>query len=128
MPWPPRKGELLTRFDEPIGIEEKLRDYSLLLDHERGGPKANGFLVILGIGPESLDYLAQQIRDGIARTPISLIKVHPSGAVGCTVQFHIAGPERYSHRTASLRTVWVMDTPSSPPRLVTAFLRGRKHR
>jgi hypothetical protein len=128
VPWPPRIGELLPRYDEPVGIEEKLREYSLLLDHKRGGPKANGFWVILGIGPESLDYLAHQIRDGVVHTPISSIRVRPSGAAACTVQFHIAGPGSYSHRTASLRTVWVLDTPSSPPRLITAFLRGRKHR
>lgn len=128
MPWPPRKGELLPRCDEPVGIEEKLRDYSLVLDHEEGGPKAKGFLNMLGIGPDSVDYLHQQIRDGITHTPISMVRPRPSGAVTCTVQFQIAGPGRYSHRTASLRTAWVLDTPTAPPRMTTAFLRGREHR
>ena len=62
MPWPPQVGELLPRYDEPVGIEEKLRTYSLVLDHEKGGPKANGFLVMLGISLDSIDYLELQIR------------------------------------------------------------------
>jgi hypothetical protein len=128
MPWPPRTGELLTRCDEPEGIEEKLRNYSLVLDHEDGGPKARGFRDMLGIGPGSADYLERQIREGITHTPITLVRPLPSGAVACTVQFHIAGRGRYIQRTASLRTVWVVDTPTAPPQLITAFLRGREHR
>jgi hypothetical protein len=128
MPWPPREGELLPRFDEPMGIEDKLRGYSLLVDHDKGGPKANGFAVMLGIDLDSVDYLEQQIRSGIAHTPISLVRLHPSGAAVCTVQFQIAGPGRYSHRTASLRTAWVFHTPWAPPRMTTAFMRGREHR
>lgn len=89
-PWPPRKGELLPRFDEPLGIEKKLRNYSLAEGHEKGGAKAHGFAVMLGIGPESIVYLERQIRDGSACTPISLVKLRPAGTVACTVQFPIA--------------------------------------
>jgi hypothetical protein len=128
MPWPPRKGELLPRFDEPVGIEEKLRRYSLVRDHERGGPKAKGFLEMLGIDLTGIDYLEREIRQGIARTPILKVRfVTPDEAL-CTVQFLIAGPGRYSHRTAALRTGWVFDSPDAPPRMTTAFLRGREHR
>jgi hypothetical protein len=71
MPWPPQVGELLPRCDEPEGIEEKLRRYSLVPSHEVGGPKANGFLVILGIDLASIDYLVAQVRAGLTHTPIS---------------------------------------------------------
>jgi hypothetical protein len=128
MSWPPRKGELLPRFDEPEGIEQKLRTYSLVRDHEIGGPKAKGFWRMLRIDLSSIDYLEEQIRIGIARTPISQVEVVPSGAIGCAVQFQISGPGRYSHRTASLRTGWVFDSSTSAPRMTTAFLRGRRHR
>ncbi len=71
MQWPPEIGELLPHYDEPVEIERRLRTYSLDLDHEEGGPKAQGFLTVIGIGLESIDYLEGEIRVGIARTPIS---------------------------------------------------------
>jgi hypothetical protein len=123
MPWPPRKGELLPRCAEPVGIEKKLRNYSLVLDHEDGGPKAKEFRDMLGIGPDSSEYLEWQIRVGITHTPITLVRPLPSDAIACTVQFHIAGRGRYIHRTASPRTVWVVNTPTAPPRLITALTR-----
>jgi hypothetical protein len=128
MPWPPRNGELLPRFDEAVEIEERLRNYSLVLDHKVGGPKANGFWKMLRIDEESIDHLEREIRAGIAVTPISRVEVRPSGSIRCAVQFQIVGPGRYSHRTASLRTGWLLADPSSPPRLITAFLRGRSYR
>jgi hypothetical protein len=98
MPWPPQVGELLQRRAEPLGIEDKLRTYSLVHDHEVGGPKANGFLVILGIDLESVDYLIAEIEDGITHTRISKVEPKKAGAMGCTVKFRIAGVGRYSHR------------------------------
>lgn len=83
MPWPPQVGELLPRYDEPVGIEHKLRNYSLAIDHTDGGPKANGFLVMVGIGMESIDYLAHQIRVGIATTPVSAVRPGESDALLC---------------------------------------------
>jgi hypothetical protein len=128
MPWPPRVGELLPRCDEPIGIERKLRGYSLDLAHEEGGPKANGFLIMLGLDLTDADYVETAIRAEITRTPIRRVK--PSAVVGfdCTVQFPIAGTGRYSHRTANLRTGWTPAHPNARPRLTTAFLREAKRR
>ncbi|MBS1881610.1 MAG: hypothetical protein JSS97_01480 [Actinobacteria bacterium] len=128
MPWPPQVGELLPRFDEPEGIEKKLRTYSLVIDHERGGSKANGFLKMLGIGMDSIDHLEAQIRAGIAMTPVAVVRPGQPGAMLCTVQFRIAGPGRYIDRTASLRTGWELTGPMERPRLTTAFLRGKEHR
>ena len=128
MPWPPQVGELLPRYDEPEGIEEKLREYSLVPSHEVGGPKANGFLVILGIDLASFDYLVSQIEAGISRTPISKVETRGPDAKACTVKFQIAGLGGYSHREAWLRTGWRLDGPGVRPRLSTAFLRGREER
>lgn len=89
MPWPPRKGELLPRFDEPVGIEEKLRKYSLVLDHEFVGPKAKGFLEMLGIDLTAAEYLEDQIRSGIASNPISEVRIEKPDAVSCAVDFQI---------------------------------------
>jgi len=128
MPWPPQVGELLPRYTEPIGIDEKLRTYSLVHAHEVGGPKANGFLVILGIDLDSLDYLIAEIQAGITHTPISKVEPKKAGAMGCTVKFRIAGVGRYSHRWSWLRTGWNLDGPGARPRLSTAYLRGRERR
>lgn len=128
MPWPPRTGELLPRCEEPVGIEEKLRRYSLELDHEVGGPKAKGFLDMLGIDLASIDYLVQEIRAGIVRTPISGVRLDGPEEASCTVQFHIVGPGHYSHRTALLRTAWKVEGPATRPRMVTAFPRNERER
>jgi hypothetical protein len=92
VPYPPQVGELLPRFDEPAGIEYKLRTYSLAVDYDDGGPKAQGFLVMLGIGLASLDHLEHEIRTGIAHTPISFVRARKPDSIICTVQFRIAGP------------------------------------
>jgi hypothetical protein len=128
MPWPPRKGELLPRFDEPVGIEEKLRTYSLVPDHEFGGPKANGFLKMLGIDLAAVEHLEIQIRMGIAVTPISEVRVVEADAVNCAVDFPVAGIGRYSERRAWVRTGWRLDGPDARPRFSTAIPRGRKKR
>lgn len=123
MPWPPQVGDLLPRCDEPEGIEKKLRSYSLVIDHKRGGPKANGFLRMLGMGLDSVDYIEQEIRRGIANTPISLVRPGDSDGFRCTVIFRIAGPDRYSHRKALLLTGWMLAKPGARPFMTTAFPR-----
>jgi hypothetical protein len=128
MPWPPREGELLPRFDEPVGIEEKLRKYLLVLEHEVGGPKANGFMRMLGIDLDAVEYLEHQIRGGIARTPISTVRLYKAGGAGCTVDFQIPGIGRYSRRMAWVRTAWYLDGPHAPPRFSTAIPWGRRKR
>jgi hypothetical protein len=128
MPWPPREGELLPRFDEPVGIEEKLRTYCLVLDHEFGGPKARGFLKMLGIDLAAIQHLEQEIRIGIALNPISEVRAGKADAVNCAVYFQIAGFGRYSERRAWVKTGWRLDGPAARPRLSTAIPRGKKKR
>jgi hypothetical protein len=128
MPWPPQAGELLQRRTEPLGIDYKLRTYSLVHAHEVGGPKANGFLIMLGIDLESIDYLAAEIEAGIAHTTISKVQLKKADTYGCTVKFRIAGVGRYSHRWAWLTTGWRLNGPESRPRLTTAYLRGKEER
>jgi hypothetical protein len=123
MPWPPRTGELLPRFDEPEGIEEKLREYSLAPDHEGG--KAKDFSVCLGLELSAIDYLKGEIEKGITLTPVRSHRVTRFG-YHCAVQFSIAGLGRYSHRTAVVRTAWELTGPAARPRMITAFLVGRE--
>jgi hypothetical protein len=122
MPWPPRKGELLPRFDEAFGIEQKLRDYSLAPAHEGG--KARDFFACLRLDLSEIDYLEQEIRRGISLAPIRSVRTNSFG-FHCAVQFPIAGPGDYSHRTAPVRTVWQLVHRESRPRLITAYPIGR---
>lgn len=111
-----------------MDIEEKLRTYSLDLTHKDGGPKANGFIVMLGIDLAAIGYLSQEIRAGIKRNRISLVEARTAEEVFCLVHFRIAGPGRYSHRVAQIRTGWIYDRPAARPRLVTAYLRPKERR
>lgn len=109
MPWPPQVGELLPRADEPVGVEYKLRTYSLNLRNPKSWPKANGFSVMVGLDLTAIEYVEQQILRGILMTPIRTVRAKPAVGYHCAVQFQIAGKGRYSHRTAELRTVWGAD-------------------
>jgi hypothetical protein len=67
--WPPSIGEPLPNADLSLGIREKLAAYCLNLDHEIGGPKAEGFRRILGIELADLDYLAEALSAGARSAP-----------------------------------------------------------
>jgi hypothetical protein len=125
MRWPPQAGELLPRAGEAIGVREKLADYSLDSTHKKGGPKAHGFAVILGITIDSIDYVESHIAMGIQRHPIEAVVDNRPYGWNCVVQFPIQGIESYSGRVADLRTVWELADPLLPPRLVSAFPKGR---
>jgi len=125
MPWPPQKGELLPRCDEPVGIEEKLREYSLAPGYEGGRGKARDFFVCLGLDLSAIHYLEVEIRKGISRTPVRSVRESSFG-FHCAVQFPIAGTGSYSHRTAEVRTAWELTHPGVRPRMITAFPMGSK--
>jgi hypothetical protein len=123
MVWPPKNGELLPKGREAVGIRKKLGSYSLDLSHESGGAKALGFMLILGITLEKIDYLEARIRDGILRHPIIAVRHDPTYGVACVVEFPLRGLGAHSDRVVALRTVWELPDPAYPPRLVTAFLK-----
>jgi hypothetical protein len=70
----PNVGELLPRAAEAFGVRYKLATYSLDIAHEKGGPKARGFELILGITIEAIDYLEAQIMARILDTPVSEVR------------------------------------------------------
>lgn len=109
-----------------MGIRERLADYSLHPSHKRGGPKAHGFAVILGITIDAIDYLETQIFLGIRRHPIEAVVDNRPYGWNCPVEFPIRGIGSYSERWADLRTVWELADPHLPPRLISAFPKGRK--
>jgi hypothetical protein len=120
-PPPPTVGELLPRADEATGVRYKLETYSLDATHEDGGPKARGFECILGIRIEAIDYLEAQIMARVLDIPVSVIRDNSPYGVKCTVDMPISGIGAKADRIANVRTVWALDSPGAPPRLVTAY-------
>jgi hypothetical protein len=123
MAWPPRVGELLPRAEEATGVQDKLATYSLNPAHEEGAAKARGFALILGIAPDSIDYLAAEIHRGICESPVAVVRVKHGFGVACAVDMPIRGLGRRSTRIVALRTAWLIESAEVPPRLTSAYLR-----
>jgi hypothetical protein len=119
----PGVGELLPCAAEAFGLRYKLATYSLDVTHEKGGPKARGFELILGITIDAIDYLEAQILARIQDTPITKIRDNPPYGVKYTVDMPIRGIGAKADRVVTVRTVWIISTPGDPPRLVSAYPR-----
>ncbi len=72
-------------------MRRKLATYSLDMGHEVGGPKALGFALILGITIDAVDYLEEEIRIGILKTPVSAVRMNPPHGVNCVVDLPLRG-------------------------------------
>jgi hypothetical protein len=119
--WPPQEGQLLPRAAEAVGMRIKLAAYSLDLAHEKGGPKAKGFKLILGITIEDIDYLEDAIETAILGIPICEVRPNPPHGINCVVDFELRGLRDKSDRIANIRTAWELTGPGEVPRLVTAY-------
>lgn len=118
---PPAVGALLPRAADASGLRYKLKTYSLDPTHKRGGPKARGFQLILGITIDSIKHLETQILDRILDTPIREVRDNTPYGVKCTVDIQVSGIGSKADRVATVRTVWAFDRPGAAPRLVNAF-------
>jgi hypothetical protein len=123
--WPPLPGDLLPRADDAYGVDDKLRQYSLNLEHSVGGPKARAFARILGISEDDLPYLAAALRDGVRRIPMS--DVRDAGPFGqhCRVLVPVKGLRSYADREAIVLTSWQLRWQGDAPRLVTAYITSK---
>lgn len=125
MGWPPAAGEFLPHAGDAVGVERKLVMYSLNQAHDRGGPKARGIELILGITVEWIGHLEAESRSGIRHHRISSVRKNSAHGWNCVVEFHIRRVGSYSERTVNLRTVWELTRPGLPPRLISAFPRPK---
>jgi hypothetical protein len=120
MPWP-TAGQVLPRAGDAFGLRYKLETYSLDSTHKRGGPKARGFELILGITIDAIEYLETQIFARILDTPIRQVRDNTPYGVTCTVDIQVSGIGAKADRVATIRTVWAYNRPNASPRLVNAF-------
>lgn len=122
MAWPPEIGELLPQAEDAHGVHDKLRLYSLNLDHANGGPKARAFARILGISEEHLDHLARVLLDGVRHIPVSEIRDGGHHGYHCRVLIPVRGLGALADREALVLTSWQLRWEGDAPRLVTAYI------
>ena len=105
-------------------MRDKLRRYSLAMDHEDGGPKAYLFKQMLGITITEIDHLAEEIRAGVLITPITRVWETPFGQ-RCQVRIPVRGVGAHHTRVMPVTTGWELRYVGDRPRCVTAYIKGR---
>jgi hypothetical protein len=106
-------------------VRRKLATYSLVLDHEDGGPKAYLFKQLLGITLASLDHLEAEIRRGATLHPVSRVWETPWGQ-RCQVRIPVRGVGIHQMRVMVVTTGWELRYVGDRPRLVTAYIKGKR--
>jgi len=124
--WPPHLGEPLPRAAEAVGVHHKLATYSLVLTHDDGGPKAYLFKHLLGITLADIDQLAAEILTGLAVAPVTRSWRNPPYGVSCGVVVPVRGVGVHQDRVMPVTTGWKLRYVGDRPRLVTAYIKGKK--
>jgi len=99
---------------------EKITEYLLNPEHPDNGGKA-AFFVALGFSSDGWENLVDALRKLTLSAPVSreMETVH---GIKYIVEGEIEGP---LGKTASVRTIWIVDAGTNFPRLVTAYPYGR---
>ena len=106
----------LPHADLAVVPERKLTDYLLNPAHPDNGGKAE-FFVRLGFSRRDWVALAAAFR---AQAQTSAVSEHAESPHGR--KYVIVGPiESLAGKSALVRTIWIVDTGSDVPRLVTAY-------
>lgn len=95
---------------------DKITDYLLAIDHPEGSSKAE-FFARFGFTIADWQVLAEALIAHARRNPISEMSESPYGTK-YQLDGSIACPDG---RTPSIRVVWIIDTGTEIPRLVTAY-------
>ena len=123
MHWPPQIGAPLPRAGEAIGVREKLAGYSLDPNHWKGGPKARGFELILGITLNEIEHLASAIEAGVLDIAVSDVRDNSPYGFTCEVLVPVGGLGARSSRVIVVTTAWELTDARAFPRLVNAYIR-----
>ena len=110
---------LLPGAENAVVLLEKLRDYSLDLDHPVGKHKARVFEAALGLTQGD----ASRLRDMVLRAILVNEAVdHGTNIHGTryTVDFQAFG----GRGPVTIRTAWIIDLGETIPRLTSCYVRG----
>jgi hypothetical protein len=107
---------ILPNIEEAVVAEAKIVDDLLNAAHPDGASKA-AFFAALGFSADHWTVLAEAFRRLAATTAVArtVESVHGTKYI---IEGQLAGP---SGRIAAVRTVWIVDTGRTAPRLVTAY-------
>ena len=105
-------------------MHRKLTTYSLDTAHKRGGSKAQGFRLILGITIADVGYLEGAIQTGVLMASISGVRIRPPYGVHCEVKIPVRGLGAKTERVIQVTTAWELATAGAVPRLVNAYIKG----
>ncbi len=97
---------------------EKLRDYSLNLEHDKGKHKARVLRSALGFTRADAEKLREMILTAARTDEASPSKLLPYGQM-YTLDFNAEGLSG----TVTIRTGWIVETGTDFPRLVTCYVR-----
>ncbi len=95
----------------------KLRDYCLNPRHPRGRHKARVFRAVLGYGTRD----AEALRDAILAI-LPAVEVHTQSEDEFGRRYVVDCPVAGPHRTALVRTAWIVPRGEANPRLTTCFV------
>jgi uncharacterized protein len=107
-------------------VRRKLATYSLAMGHDVGGPKAILFERLLGVTRNDLDHLAAEILTGVLAAPVTRSWLNPPFGAGCGVLVPVRGVGIHESRVMRVTTGWELRYVGDRPRLVTAYIKGRR--
>lgn len=95
---------------------EKVRDYLLNLSHPAGKGKA-AFFTAMGFRQQDWEVLATALRQMVRHSPVTISMTSRHGQ-----KYIVAGTlVTPNGQVPHIRTVWVVDSGTDRPRLVTAY-------
>jgi hypothetical protein len=107
----------LPNGEESIVEIEKLRDYSLSLEHPRGRHKARVFQAVLGMTAAHAGELRAALINA-ARTGVAVSGASDQYGSRYIIDFEL----RHGERTATVRSCWIVRSDEIVPRYVTCYI------
>ena len=107
----------LPKGDRAIVPLEKLIGYCLNLDHPKGKHKAKVFKSVLGITTENVEQLYELVQQAAVEGEVVQQTATPFGK---EFKLDWAIPET---ENVQLRTLWIIESESDVPRLISAFIK-----
>lgn len=108
----------LPNAERAVAEIEKLRDYSLNLEHDRGKHKARVFRSVLGFTQADAETLRQMVL-AAARTGEAM----PGRLLPYGQMYILDFDTRGLSGMATIRTAWIVATGTDFPRLITCYVR-----
>ena len=97
---------------------QKLRDYSLNLEHDRGKHKARLFVAILGLTAENVAELQSILLQAIQVYDAILGSQDQYGQ-----RYVVDFPLTRNENTATIRSTWIIRSTETFPRLTSCYIR-----